>query len=168
MAIEIERKFLLVSESWRAQVHHSQRIAQAYLNDYAAVAGGREQCSVRVRIAGRDANLNIKSREPGARRREFEYPIPLSDAEALMALSCGPAIDKIRHYVNQGAHCWEIDEFGGDNAGLIVAEIELEAVDEPFEKPAWLGREVTDFPRYFNLALSSKPYNAWSAEEKTC
>lgn len=168
MAIEIERKFLLVSGSWKAHVHRSQRIAQAYLNDYAAVADGHEQCSVRVRIAGLDANLNIKSRETGARRQEFEYPIPVSDAESLMALSCGPAIDKTRHYVNFGAHCWEIDEFGGDNAGLVVAEIELDAVDEAFEKPDWLGREVTEFPRYYNLALSSKPYNAWSAEEKSC
>ena len=168
MAIEIERKFLLISESWRAQVRHSQRIVQAYLNDYAAVAGGHEQCSVRVRIAGQNANLNIKSREPGARRQEFEYPIPLPDAEALMVLSCGPAIDKIRHYVDYGAHCWEIDEFGGDNAGLVVAEIELESVAESFAKPAWLGREVTEFQRYYNLALSSKPYSAWSAEEKSC
>ena len=127
MAIEFERKFLLVSESWRAQVRHSQRIAQAYLNDYAAVAGGHEQCSVRVRIAGQNANLNIKSREPGARRQEFEYPIPLPDAE-----------------------------------------IELESVAESFAKPAWLGREVTEFQRYYNLALSSKPYSAWSAEEKSC
>mgnify|MGYP001764790834 CR=1 FL=1 len=168
MAIEIERKFLLVSESWRAQVHDRQRIVQAYLNDPDAVNKGHGRCSVRVRIAGSNANLNIKSRETGARRQEFEYPIPLSDAESLMTLSCGPVIEKIRHYVNHGGHCWEIDEFSGDNAGLVVAEIELDAVDEVFEKPDWLGCEVTEFPRYYNLALSSKPFSTWSAEEKAC
>lgn len=168
MAIEIERKFLLRSDAWRASAHHSQRIAQAYLNDSEAVACGRESCSLRVRIAGQNANLNIKSRELGAIRQEFEYPIPLSDAENLMALACGAVIDKIRHYVDHGEHCWEIDEFQGDNAGLLVAEIELQAVDESFQVPEWLGKEVTAFPRYYNLALSSKPYNAWTAEEISC
>lgn len=168
MAIEIERKFLPVSDAWRKLVHRSQRIAQAYLNDYAAVASGREQCSVRVRIAGQNASINIKSRELGAARSEFEYPIPLSDAEQLLTMSCGRAIDKIRHFVEQGGHCWEIDEFRGDNAGLVVAEIELAAVDENFHKPEWLGREVTEFARYYNMALSAKPYDTWTAEEKSC
>ena len=168
MAIEIERKFLVVSDAWRALSYRSQRIAQAYLNDYASLASGSGQCSVRVRIAGQNANINIKSRELGAKRQEFEYPIPLSDAERLLTMSCGTAIDKIRHYVKYGAHCWEIDEFQGDNAGLLVAEIELDAVDEIFRKPEWLGREVTEFPRYYNMALSAKPFSAWTAEEKSC
>ena len=168
MAIEIERKFLLLSDAWRTQVRQSQRMAQAYLNDADALAADRGSCSVRVRIAGQNANLNIKSRELGASRQEFEYPIPLPDAESLMALACGAAIDKIRHYVDYGGHCWEIDEFLGDNAGLIVAEIELSTVYETFRLPDWLGREVTELARYYNMALSSRPYNIWAAEEKTC
>lgn len=168
MAIEIERKFLLADDGWRAQAHHVQRIAQAYLNDGAALAAGRERCSVRVRICGEAANLNIKSRELGASRQEFEYPIPLADAEALMALACDGRIDKVRHLVQVGAHLWEIDEFRGDNAGLVVAEIELLRVDEPFDRPDWLGREVTHERRYYNLALAARPFAHWTAEEKAC
>lgn len=168
MAIEIERKFLLADDGWRARAHHVQRIAQAYLNDGTALAAGRERCSVRVRICGEAANLNIKSRELGASRQEFEYPIPLADAEALMALACDGRIDKLRHLVKVGAHLWEIDEFRGDNAGLVVAEIELLRVDEPFDRPAWLGREVTHERRYYNLALTARPFAHWTAEEKAC
>lgn len=168
MAIEIERKFLLKNETWRASVHHQIRIAQAYLNDTQALAEGREHCSVRVRIFGQAANLNIKSREIGAKRQEFEYPIPLPDAESLMALSCKGMIDKTRHLVQHGMHLWEIDEFSGDNAGLIVAEIELADENEPFDVPEWLGIEVTEQLRYYNMALSASPYSAWSLEEKLC
>jgi adenylate cyclase len=168
MAIEIERKFLLRNESWRALASAQKRIAQAYLNDAASLVAGRENCSVRVRIMGETANLNIKSRELGALRQEFEYAIPLADAEALMALACNGAIDKIRHLLPIGPHVWEIDEFFGDNQGLIVAEIELTAVDEVFERPDWLGEEVTHLPRYYNLALARHPYAAWSEQEKQC
>lgn len=168
MAIEIERKFLLRNENWRAQACSKQRIAQAYLNDAASLAAARENCSVRVRITGDTANLNIKSRELGAVRQEFEYPIPLTDAEALMALASNGAIDKIRHLLPIGPHVWEIDEFFGDNQGLLVAEIELTTSDEAFERPDWLGEEVTLLPRYYNLALSHHPYAAWSDQEKQC
>lgn len=168
MAIEIERKFLLRGDAWRAMAHDRLRIAQAYLNSAEALSAGLERCSVRVRISGDSANLNIKSRELGPSRQEFEYPIPLADAESLLALACEGRIDKIRHLVQVGAHLWEIDEFAGDNAGLIVAEIELSHEHEVFEKPDWIGAEVTEQRRYFNLALSARPYNAWTAEEKTC
>lgn len=166
MAVEIERKFRVVGGQWRAVAHASLRIAQAYLNDAAALAQGRERCSVRVRIAGTGAWLNFKSREIGPARQEFEYPIPLSDAEALLQLCCGGVIDKVRHLVRVGAHVWEVDEFLGDNAGLVVAEIELAAVDEVFERPLWLGEEVTELVRYYNLALADRPYARWTDEEK--
>jgi adenylate cyclase len=118
---------------------------------------------VRVRIAGEDATLNIKSADKGRARQEFEYALPLADAEALMALAGGAAIDKQRHYVPWGELTWEIDEFLGINAGLVVAEIELPGMDTPFERPAWLGPEVTDDLRYYNSALAEHPYTAWSA-----
>lgn len=166
MGIEIERKFLVVGDAWRAQASRRQRMAQGYLNDAASLQAGTQKASVRVRIAGEQAVLNLKSRELGASRQEFEYAIPLADAEALLALCVGGAIDKTRHYVTVGAHLWEVDEFHGDNAGLVVAEIELGAVDEAFERPAWLGAEVTEHARYYNLALSARPFAAWTDEEK--
>jgi adenylate cyclase len=166
MGIEIERKFLVIGDAWRAEAARRQRMAQGYINDAASVDAGTQKASVRVRIAGENAALNLKSREVGASRQEFEYAIPLADAEALLALCVGGAIDKTRHYVERGAHVWEVDEFHGDNAGLVVAEIELGAVDEAFEKPSWLGMEVTELTRYYNLALSARPYAQWTDEEK--
>jgi adenylate cyclase len=168
MAIEIEHKFLLKNDSWRLCAHHEMRIAQAYLNDNAALESGREQCSIRIRITGLTANLNIKSRELGVKRQEFEYPIPLADAESLMTLSCSGLIEKTRYFVHYGSHVWEIDEFTGENAGLQVAEIELSTEGESFERPDWLGLEVTDQLRYYNMALSARPYSVWTTEEKLC
>ena len=167
MGIEIERKFLVVGEAWRSAARRSARMAQAYLNDAAALAAGREQCSVRVRIAGEQAFLNIKSREVGPSRQEFEYPLPLNDAHALLELCCGGMIDKTRHYIQVGAHLWEVDEFLGENQGLVVAEVELDAEDESFELPEWAGREVTQDLRYYNLSLSERPYDRWTDLEKS-
>ncbi|MCE2943112.1 MAG: CYTH domain-containing protein [Lysobacteraceae bacterium] len=166
MGIEIERKFLVVGDAWRAQASRRQRMAQGYLNDAASMQAGTQKASMRVRVAGEQAALNLKSRELGASRQEFEYAIPLADAEALLALCVGGTIDKTRHDVTVGAHLWEVDEFHGENAGLVVAEIELGAVDEAFERPAWLGAEVTEHARYYNLALSARPFAAWTDEEK--
>lgn len=166
MAIEIERKFLVTGETWRAGAKRRVRMAQGYLNDHAAVGSGRQRCSVRVRIAGDEAFLNLKSRQVGRSRQEFDYAIPAADAEALLALCSGGLIDKVRHYVRHGAHLWEVDEFLGDNAGLVVAEIELSDADESFGKPDWIGAEVTDEVRYYNLALAERPYSRWSDEEK--
>lgn len=166
MGIEIERKFRVRGDAWRAQSENTVRMAQGYLNDAVALAQGRERCSVRVRLAGDAAFLNMKSRELGPSRQEFEYAIPVVDAEALLKLCCGGLIDKVRHHVRIGGHVWEVDEFLGDNAGLVVAEIELDAVDEIFERPAWLGDEVTEFARYYNLALAERPYAQWTDEEK--
>ena len=166
MAIEIERKFRVVDESWRSGVVKSVRMAQGYINDMDALRAGRQNASVRVRIAGDQAFLNLKSRELGRSRQEFDYAIPVADAQALLALCVGGLIDKVRHYIPQGELTWEVDEFAGDNAGLVVAELELPAVDAAFGRPAWLGREVTEEQRFYNLALAERPYSRWSAVEQ--
>ncbi|QOW18926.1 CYTH domain-containing protein [Lysobacter ciconiae] len=166
MAIEIERKFLVTGDGWRAAAHEVVPMAQGYLNDLAAMDTGAMKASVRVRIAGDAAHLNLKSRELGHTRQEFEYPIPVADARALLALSVGGLVDKRRHLVKVGGHLWEVDEFLGDNAGLVVAEIELADADESFQRPDWLGVEVTDESRYYNLALASHPFSQWSAQQR--
>jgi len=166
MPLEIERKFLVVDDAWRAAAHKTVAMAQGYLNDQAAMDSGAQRASVRVRIGGDAAHLNLKSRELGHTRQEFDYPIPLDDARALLALCVGGLIDKRRHYVEHAGHLWEVDEFLGANAGLVVAEIELGHGDEVFAAPPWLGREVTDDVRYYNLALASRPYAQWRDDER--
>ena len=162
MGIEIERKFLVAGDGWRAAAHAVVPMAQGYINDMGAMDRGEQKASVRVRIQGDEAFLNLKSRELGHTRQEFDYRIPEDDARALLALCVGGLVDKRRHLVRHGGHLWEVDEFLGDNAGLVVAEIELDHADEAFERPDWLGSEVTDDPRYYNLALASHPYTRWS------
>jgi adenylate cyclase len=166
VGIEIERKFLVRDDTWRAGATRSVRMAQGYVNDHAAVVAGTQQASVRVRVGDGRGWLNLKSREAGPSRQEFEYEIPLADAEALLRLCVGAPIDKVRHYVPFGGYTWEVDEFAGDNVGLVVAEIELPSVDAKFEKPAWAGVEVTELARYYNLALAARPYCRWNIEEK--
>ena len=166
MGIEIERKFLVTGDAWRAAAHEVLPMAQGYLNDLGAMDRGEQKASVRVRIQGDAAFLNLKSRELGRTRQEFDYPIPVGDARALLALCVGGVIDKRRHLVRHGGHLWEVDEFLGDNAGLVVAEIELGSADEAFDMPGWAGREVTEEARYYNLALASRPYSRWNAEER--
>ena len=160
MPVEIERKFLVKDDSWFDHVTRSSRIRQGYLtsskNDPSAKA------SVRIRIEGDKANINIKSATLAARRMEYEYPIPLSEAEELLDKLCSkPQIDKTRHLVKYGDHTWEVDEFFGPNVGLYVAEIELNAEDEAFERPDWLAEEVTEDPRYYNVNLVKHPYKDW-------
>lgn len=155
MAIEIERKFLLSDASWRQDVQRAERMLQGYL-------AGNDECSVRVRISGGDARLNIKSATLGIERLEFEYPLPLADAEQMLRALCGTrTLEKTRHYLRYGAHVWEIDEFSGANAGLVVAELELDLADEHFDRPPWLGAEVSDDPRYYNSRLVEHPYSQW-------
>ncbi len=166
MGIEIERKFLVTGEGWRDAAHAVLPMAQGYLNDIGALDSSAQKASVRVRIQGDGACLNIKSREPGHTRQEFDYAIPAADARALLALCVGGVIDKRRHLVNHQGHLWEVDEFLGDNAGLVVAEIELGRADEAFVLPAWAGRQVTDSQRYYNLALASRPYSQWTDDER--
>ena len=157
--IEIERKFLIRSDSWKSDVKSAMQIKQGYLSQ-------ETSCSIRVRISGDEAWLNMKGVTVGAQRVEFEYPIPVSDAHYMLdALTCKPIIEKTRYLLEAGQHTWEIDVFHGDNAGLVVAEIELDAPDEAFLKPEWLGAEVTQDPRYYNTCLSSHPYNQWRTED---
>lgn len=148
MGVEIERKFLVESEAWRDEVASHSDIRQGYL----AVTGGN---TVRVRIKDDAAFLTVKSAGPAIRRQEFEYPIPLNDAEALLALRCGRLIEKRRHVVPHGALRFEVDVFSGDLAGLVIAEIELPDETTAFVRPAWLGEEVTDDPRYANASLAT-------------
>ena len=161
MPIEIERKFLVTSDAWRAQASESIEMAQAYLNDLATLDAGAMNVSVRVRIQGDAAFLNMKSREAGTTRQEFAYPIPVDDARALLKLAVGGRIEKVRHYVEHGGRTFEVDEFLGENAGLVVAELELDHADAAYGRPEWLGEEVTDDTRYYNLALASRPYCSW-------
>ncbi|MBO9663467.1 CYTH domain-containing protein [Dokdonella sp.] len=161
MPIEIERKFLVVGDAWREKVSRSERMMQGYLAGPPAA-----RCSVRVRIGGAAAFLNIKSATPGVQRDEYEYAIPTEDAQRLLRTLAGDVVEKVRHYVEVDGHTFEIDEFAGDNAGLIVAELELDRVDEPFPRPGWLGREVSELVRYYNLHLAAHPYSRWSDEER--
>jgi len=155
MGTEIERKFLLQSDAWRAEVRDSLRLIQGYL------ASG-DQSAIRVRIKGETAELNIKQTLDGIHRLEYEYQIPLADArEMLEQVALRPLIEKTRHHVVKAEHLWEIDEFDGENSGLIVAEIELSNADEVFQRPAWLGEEVSLDPRYYNSNLIRLPFNKW-------
>ena len=156
MATEIEHKFLIRDDRWRQQVERSVRMRQGYLTSDV-------RCSVRVRVAGGQGFLNIKSGTLGIQRSEYEYPIPLAEAEEILDTLCEqPLLEKTRHFVRFGGHLWEIDEFEGDNAGLIVAEVELSRIDEPFDQPDWLGANVSHDIRYYNSQLARHPYRTWS------
>lgn len=157
MAQEIERKFLVIDDSWRSSVLRSAEYRQGYL----AATG---KVSVRVRISGEQANLNLKTATLGISRDEFEYPIPRVDAEQLLQLCSGVPILKTRYFVQHAGHEWEVDVFAGANAGLVVAELELTRVDEAFERPAWLGMEVSEDPRYYNVCLAQTPYREWAVK----
>jgi adenylate cyclase len=153
MAIEIERKFLVRGDGWR-----SSAVGTEYRQGYLA---SEPRCSVRVRLAGNGAWLTVKGGTQGLARQEFEYPVPRDDAEAMLDLCLPGVISKTRYVLMHGQHRWEIDEFHGDNVGLFLAEIELEREDEAFDKPDWLGEEVSHDPRYYNAALSAHPYCQW-------
>ena len=155
MAAEIERKFLVASDAWRARVRRKRVIRQGYIANADAV-------SVRVRIYDdSSAMLTLKSEREGIRRNEFEYPIPKHDAEQLLLLARGTIIEKTRHELPANGVLWEIDVFKGDNEGLVLAEIELDFMTQGFVKPSWLGKEVTEDPRYYNSSLSTLPYQRW-------
>ena len=154
MGIEIERKFLLVGDAWRG-LGEPVLLRQGYLSSQ------RERV-VRVRIEGGAAMLTIKGVSVGASRGEWEYPIPLADAEQLLDGLCErPLIEKYRRRIEFAGNVWEVDEFLGANDGLVVAEIELASEDQAFERPDWVGDEVTDDARYFNANLIRKPFSLW-------
>lgn len=154
MPIEIERKFLLNTDRWRSEVTRSQRMTQAYL-------ANTGRASVRVRIAGEQAWLNIKGMTIGASRPEYEYEVPVAEAREQLLLCMDGQIDKTRHYVERDGVVWEIDEFYGDNEGLIVAEVELTDESQPYGSPDWLGEEVTGQARYYNVMLLREPFRQW-------
>ena len=153
MPTETERKFLLRSDGWRLGA-----VGKAYRQGYLST-----RPTVRVRIAGEKGFITIKGAATGFSRPEYEYEIPVSDAAEMLETLCQqPIIAKTRYRVEHAGHIWEVDEFEGENAGLIVAEIELESPDTPFEIPAWVGLEVTNDPRYRNSSLVSYPYSRWN------
>ncbi|MDK1081939.1 MAG: CYTH domain-containing protein [Anaerolineae bacterium] len=152
MPTEIERKFLVIGDGWRTD--KGIRIRQGYLN--------RERGRiVRVRIAGDNGYITIKGITTGISRAEFEYAIPAVDAGQLLQMCDGRLIEKVRHVVVHKGTSWEVDEFHGDNSGLLIAEVELEFEEQTFEKPVWLGAEVTGDVRYYNSYLSQHPYASW-------
>ena len=153
--LEIERKFLVASDDWRALAETPpRRIAQGYLFS-------DPEKSVRIRLAGDDATLTIKGSRSGITRLEFQYPVPAAHAARLLELCGRPLIDKTRHIVRHAGMKWEIDVFHAENEGLVVAEVELEREDQPLDIPPWAGREVSDDPRYYNSQLAVRPFTTW-------
>jgi adenylate cyclase len=155
MAKEIERKFLVAHQAWRESVNTIHVYRQGYLSY-------DSERTVRVRATEVTGYLTIKGITEGLTRDEFEYEIPLADALALLHLCERPAVEKKRYIVPNGAHVWEVDVFEGVNEGLVVAEIELGSEDEAFDKPNWLGNEVSGDRKYSNSALSLHPFKDWS------
>jgi adenylate cyclase len=155
MAVEIERKFRVVDAGWMALVSRKRRIRQGYLTKNGRV-------SIRIRIDGEDrATLTVKTSQPAVLRHEYEYDIPVTDAQELLELRDGAVIDKVRHDVPVGDVVWEIDVFAGDNSGLVIAEAELASSEQNFSRPAWLGEEITHDRRYYNADLAKRPFRSW-------
>ena len=152
MGIEIERKFLVAGTKWKNAT--STYFCQGYLSRI-------KQRTVRVRIADQQAWLTVKGESNGPTRPELEYAIPIDDAKELLEICEQPLIEKNRYVINHDGMDWEVDEFLGENSGLVIAEIELDFADQTFSKPDWVGEEVTDDPRYFNSNLSARPYTNW-------
>lgn len=154
--IEIERKFLVTSKAYKAEAQKTTRIIQGFLNT-------DPERTVRVRLKGQQGFITVKgkSSEDGLSRFEWEKEISETDAKALLKLCVEGVIDKVRYEIPYGNHTFEVDEFFGDNEGLIVAEVELNHTTEVFKKPQWLGEDVTGQVKYYNAQLSKEPYNTW-------
>jgi adenylate cyclase len=155
--IEIERKFLVTSEAFKAEAHSEIKIVQGFLSV-------DPERTVRIRVKGAQGFLTIKGRsnEEGTSRFEWEQEIAINEAESLLKLCLPGVIDKVRYEVKLESHLFEIDVFSGDNDGLVIAEVELTSADEAFPKPHWLGKEVTGDIRYYNSQLSKQPYKNWN------
>jgi adenylate cyclase len=153
MGVEIERKFLVADASWKNIADDGVACRQGYLVS-------DEQKTVRVRIIGTEAFLTIKGETTGISRTEFEYPIPVEDAEAMLEL-CGNLIEKMRYFIECADVTWELDVFEGANQGLVMAEVELKSEDQAFELPPWAGEEVSGDIRYYNAYLAQKPFTTW-------
>ena len=158
MGMEIERRFLVRSEDWRGLAEGAW-LKQGYMSV-------EPERTVRVRISGEQAWLTLKSLVSAVSRHEFEYPVPLADAETMLATMCPLVVEKKRHRIRLGPHLWEVDEFFGDNAGLVLAEVELQSETEAYDPPAWLGAEVTQDSRYTNAWLAGHPYSSWSDADR--
>ena len=155
MPVEIERKFRAIGDGWKKRVAKTRHIRQAYLTK-------NPQISIRICIDGTEsATLTIKTAKPGIERHEYEYPIPVADAEELLDRREGVVIRKVRHLIPIGDLTWEVDVFEGENTGLIVAEVELDRADRVVEYPPWLGEEVTHDRRFYNADLARHPYAQW-------
>ena len=155
MAKEIERKFLVINDQWQENIQRQSHYLQGYL-------ANSSTSSIRIRISDDKANLNIKSATLDITRDEYDYEIPLSEAKEMLENLCEkPILEKTRYFVQHHGHVWEIDVFSRDNEGLVVAEIELASADEEFIKPRWLGDDVSDDPRYYNVCLVKYPFNRW-------
>ena len=155
MAIEIEKKFLVCNDNWLKFATKSIAYVQGYFST-------NEACSIRIRISEDKASLNIKSATLGITRSEYDYPVPVEDAQEMLRTLCNkPLIEKTRYTVPVDHHLWEIDVFSGENKGLVVAEIELESVDDSITLPDWIGEEVSHDPRYYNVCLVEHPYKDW-------
>ena len=154
--MEIERKFLVVSQEYREAAHMQKQIVQGFLNT-------DPERTVRVRLYEGNGYITIKgiSNKSGTSRKEWEFEIDPGKARELMELAVESIIEKIRYLIHVGDHLYEVDEFEGANAGLIIAEVELDSEDEEFIKPSWLGQEVTGDPKYYNAQLSKIPFNQW-------
>ena len=158
MKMEIERKFLVVDDAWRAEVFDGLVCEQGY------ITSGTNDVTIRVRRMGGKGYLTLKGPTEGVSRSELEYEIPADEADFMLKTFCGDRIvSKTRYVLKQGTLCWEIDEFYGANAGLIMAEIELESEAQTFGKPQWLGEEVSHDSRYFNACLALHPVSSWGA-----
>lgn len=158
MALEIEKKFLLnyVPEDL---MHNGIKMVQGYMLN-------QKDKVVRIRIAGEKAFLTIKGKTVNSVRKEYEYPIPVNDAQEMLDLLCEkPIIEKTRNYIEHKGFTWEVDCFHGNNSGLMVAEIELDRIDQEFEKPDWIGKEVSEDPKYYNSNLTRHPFSEWDSSK---
>lgn len=164
MGLEIERKFLVQSDSWRTDKRGNPVEGVPYRQGYILATPDR---TVRVRIAGDKAFITIKGSAVGMGRAEYEYAIPVTDAAEMLDTLCDrPLVEKVRHRIAIDDLVWEVDEFSGDNQGLIMAEVELPDADHPVRIPDWIGQEVTGDPRYFNAYLVKHPFREWGRKDE--
>ena len=154
MAVEIERKFLVINDSWKKDIQESFPIKQGFLSS-------DPERNVRVRIKGSKGYITVKGETKSISRIEFEYEIPLSDAEEILKLCLQPIIEKVRHEIMFDGHTWEVDEFFGVNDGLIIAELELTSEQQLYNSPEWIGKEVSNDAKYYNSNLILSPYSHW-------
>lgn len=159
MAVEIERKYLIKNDQWQVDGNGENLVGVRFRQGYLS---SNPEATVRVRLQGDAAKLTIKGKTKGISRAEYEYDIPLQDANAMLDSLCQkPLIEKVRYFRKLGELTWEIDVFEGDNQGLVVAEVELESEHQNIDLPNWVGEEVSGDPRYYNVNLIAHPYKDW-------